>query len=262
MAAASSLYDSIAKQYDERYVGPRWQVYDKITLSTLAPYLPERGGAVLDAGAGSGKFGAMLHGGGYRVTMLDPSSGMLEQARERVGHEARVPFVAGTIEALPFPDASFDFVLCEGDPLSYCLTTHRAAARELLRVLRPGGGFYVSVDNRWNAALAALWKGAVDEALAIIETGRTSDPYGHPVHAFGAEELRGVLEDAGAVDVRVTGKLGLTQFVPNATLARVLEDGALAERFLDAERAIATDPSLAGLSGHLHAVGRAPQGVP
>lgn len=259
--SASSLYDAIAKQYDEKYVGHRWQVYDDVTISTLEPYLPPPGARILDAGAGSGKFGAMLLDAGYRVTMLDPSTSMLRLARERTGPGDAAPLVAGTIEALPFPDASFDFVLCEGDPLSYCVSTHHEAACELLRVLRPGAGFYVSVDNRWNAALAALGRGMVEDALMALETGRSTDPYGHPVHAFGPSELKGVLEAAGAVGVRVTGKIGLTQFVSSATLSRVLGDKGLAARFLDAERSIARDPTLAGVSGHLHAVGRAPGGA-
>jgi demethylmenaquinone methyltransferase/2-methoxy-6-polyprenyl-1,4-benzoquinol methylase len=67
------------------------------------------------------------------VVGLDPSEGMLERARVGLGIET----VVGTAEALPFADASFDFV-----SMGYALRHVEdlaAAFREFHRVLKPGG---------------------------------------------------------------------------------------------------------------------------
>lgn len=256
--AATDKYDEIATDYDRAYVGPRWDLYDAVTLATAEPYFPREGGEVLDAGAGSGKFALHLLRRGFRVTLLEPSKGMLDAARAKVeaaGLAEGARFVAGGIERIPAPDASFDFVFCEGDPLSYCIQTQRSAARELLRVLRPGGGFYVSVDNRWNATLAMLAMGHPEKAFDAAQAGRSWDPYGVPVHAFDPHELRALLEEAGAAEVRVSGKICLANFLPEPAFTRATEqDGGARLRAL--EVALARDPATAGLGGHLHAVGR------
>ena len=67
------------------------------------------------------------------VIGLDPSRGMLEQARRTV----TAPLVQARGEALPFPDARFD-ALSMGYALRHVSDLH-AAFREYHRVLRPGG---------------------------------------------------------------------------------------------------------------------------
>ena len=71
---------------------------------------------------------------------VDPSPWMLARARGKAARRAsKVAFRPGAIEALPFPDASFDRVfstlmfhhLSEG--------LQRRGASEIRRVLRPGG---------------------------------------------------------------------------------------------------------------------------
>jgi ubiquinone/menaquinone biosynthesis C-methylase UbiE len=252
-------YDRLAADYDAREVGPRWVVYDHVTWATLAPWLPPPGARVLDAGAGSGKFALRFLQRGDAVTLLDPSAEMLRVAEAKVRAafpQGRAAFVQGGIERLDFPDAAFDVVFCEGDPLSYCIGTHRQAAKELLRVLRPGGAFYVSVDNRWMGVLGFLARGEPERAWAAADQGRTMDPYGMPTHGFAAEELRATLLEAGAAEVRVAGKVVLLNFLPEPTIAGYLADPHHRERLLALEVALAQDPAMAGLGGHLHAVGR------
>jgi len=66
---------------------------------------------------------------------VDPSPGMLERARAAL--PAEVQIVEGTAEAIPFPDASFDF-LSMGYALRH-ISDLAVAFREFHRVLRPGG---------------------------------------------------------------------------------------------------------------------------
>lgn len=260
-SAAEEKYGSIAEQYDERYVGPRWDLYDHVTLHVAGTHMPPAPARVLDAGAGSGKFALKLLRLGHDLTLLDPSEEMLAVARRKIETSlpgAKAQFVPGTIEKLPFPDAAFDFVFCEGDPLSYCITTHRDAAKEIMRVLRPGGGFYASLDNRWHYALAMIAMGHAEQGLAAAETGAATDPYGVPVHAFRADEIRDVFHQAGAADVQVSGKIGLAHFLPDQTLLPLLQDNQQRARLYALETRLATDPHMCGLAGHLHVTGRKP----
>lgn len=73
-----------------------------------------------------------------RVTGIDFSPAMLERARRRASDLRRdVALSEADARALPFPDASFDTVVCT---LGLCgFPDERAAIGEMHRVLRPGG---------------------------------------------------------------------------------------------------------------------------
>lgn len=100
------------------------------------------GERVLDLGSGTGdpaiSIGLALEGNGG-VTACDLTPEMLVKARERsvnVGIDA-MSFAAADMSALTFADASFDCVTCR---FGLMFPEDRvAAAREVLRVLKPGG---------------------------------------------------------------------------------------------------------------------------
>jgi SAM-dependent methyltransferase len=122
------------------------------------------GAAVLDVGCGAGVAVARLadyHG--LQVTGLDASREGIEQAAEA---RPDLDFVAGRAEALPFPDASFDAVLCEC-VLSTLDDPGRALA-EMARVLRPDGAALLS-DVYVRSGSEAARDGAV-AALGRRET--------------------------------------------------------------------------------------------
>lgn len=77
-----------------------------------------------------------------RVCGVDPSEGMLAEARKRIAAE----FQTGHAEALPFPDASFDF-LSLGYALRHVADLNRAFT-EFHRVLRPGGRLLILEISR------------------------------------------------------------------------------------------------------------------
>ena len=129
------LFDDTAGEYDfvERLLGfGRGPGYrrDALLRAGLAP-----GMKVLDVATGTGlvaREALSIVGSAGSVTGLDPSAGMLEQARS-----LEFPVVRGFGERLPFRDASFDFV-----SMGYALR-HVADLSglfgEMRRVLRPGG---------------------------------------------------------------------------------------------------------------------------
>ncbi len=95
----------------------------------------EEGGSVLDVGSGSGSLAIRLARQGFAVTGLDVSVEALRRARARSEQEdVRVEWREGFAEHLPFPDGSFDYVLC-CHTLEHVKDLERAAA-ELKRVAR------------------------------------------------------------------------------------------------------------------------------
>lgn len=94
------------------------------------------GMSVLDVGVGTGlvaREAARLVGDPTRVTGIDPSSGMVENARVPAG----VHLIAGSAEEIPLPSASVDF-LSMGYALRH-ISDLSAAFGEFWRVLKPGG---------------------------------------------------------------------------------------------------------------------------
>jgi SAM-dependent methyltransferase len=97
------------------------------------------GDRVLDVGTGSGIVAIAAAQRGARATGVDPTAALLAKARENAqiaGHDD-VAWHQGMAEALPLRDALFDVVLSQHAHMYSPQPT--AAAREMLRVLRPGG---------------------------------------------------------------------------------------------------------------------------
>ncbi len=102
------------------------------------------GRRILDAGCGSGPLFAALRDRGAIVTGFDSSTGMLEQARRRLGDGADL-LVADLGRPLPFPDGAFDDVIAA--LVLHYLEDWGPALAELRRVLRTGGRLIVAVDH-------------------------------------------------------------------------------------------------------------------
>lgn len=108
------------------------------------------GERLLDAGCGEGRhlFGALESGA--RVVGLDLDMESLRRARPRLQARARERgrpsgLVRGDALRLPFPDASFDKIICS--EVMEHVHDYRGAAAELARVLRPGGVLAVTIPT-------------------------------------------------------------------------------------------------------------------
>jgi len=102
------------------------------------------GEQVLDLGCGAGMdalLAAQQVGNSGHVYAVDLAVGMVEAARRAVlvDHAQNVSVMHAPAEALPLEDDSVDVVIVNGP---FNLTPDKdAVARELIRVLRPGGRF-------------------------------------------------------------------------------------------------------------------------
>ncbi|MBQ9422576.1 MAG: class I SAM-dependent methyltransferase, partial [Pyramidobacter sp.] len=102
---------------------------------------------VLDIGTGPGFFAALLAHAGFRVTALDLTAAMLEEARQNLGAlGAVVEFCQMDAEHLDFVDGAFDAVVTRH--LTWNLPHPEQAYREWTRVLVPGG-LLLNYDANW-----------------------------------------------------------------------------------------------------------------
>jgi 2-polyprenyl-6-hydroxyphenyl methylase/3-demethylubiquinone-9 3-methyltransferase len=110
------------------------------------------GSTMVDVGAGLGHFSAVGERHAAVVVPIDIAPKLVSRLRERFPSA----MVASATE-LPFATASVDFVVS-----SECIEhtrDPRRAAREMMRVLRPGGVLFLTTPNllwRWSVGLAEL----------------------------------------------------------------------------------------------------------
>jgi SAM-dependent methyltransferase len=115
----------------------------KHDLWELGERIVERAGVspgedVLDVACGTGNAAIRAADAGARVVGLDLTPELLDAGRHEAAEAGvEVEWLEGDAEALPFPDESFDVVLS----VMGCMFAprHDVTARELARVLRPGG---------------------------------------------------------------------------------------------------------------------------
>jgi SAM-dependent methyltransferase len=99
---------------------------------------PKSGERWLDVATGTGAVALRMARRGADVAGLDIAPGLIETARRRAAEEGlAIRFDVGDAEALPYEDGSFDGVASSFGVIF--APRHEVAARELARVLRPGG---------------------------------------------------------------------------------------------------------------------------
>jgi methionine biosynthesis protein MetW len=192
----ASYYDSFWSADQERRYVPEpalWSlILDGVTAQTRC----------LDVGCGTGNsYAREFVGRGISYVGVDVSPEAVTAARA-AGIDAQVIADAAT---LPFPDQSFDLVLCI-EVLEH-LFSPQLAAREIARVLRPGGRLVASTPNvaYWRLRanlLFGLWNPIGDE-LAVQQPWR--DPH---IRFFTPTTLKRMLDMAGFDSVQTGGHNG------------------------------------------------------
>jgi ubiquinone/menaquinone biosynthesis C-methylase UbiE len=137
---------------------------------------------LLDVGCGTGAAVRAAAEIVDRAVGVDLSPKMLTQARERAAGLTAVEFVEGDSENLPFGEGEFTAVLCTTSLHHY--PRPEAAAREMARVLTPGGRVVIG-DGTSDAVVMKV----ADLLCRRFEAGH--------VRFHRVEELRRLLQDAG-----------------------------------------------------------------
>ena len=214
---ALALFQGLPKHYDRMGAllsfgqDPRWR---RALVRAIDPQPGER---MLDVATGTGMVAvALARRSACEVVALDQSDAMLAAARARVEQDprltARISFVRGEAEHLPFVEAEFDSLT-----FTYLLryVDDRAATmRELARVVKPGGSIgMIEFGVPRAAVLRALWRVHTRVALPLVgrvvspawfEVGRFLGPSIEELHEL-EPDLVGLWEAAGIRDVRLHG---------------------------------------------------------
>ena len=151
---------------------PGWKKWDVEIRNHMQPAAdeiirllkPKGAQLILDVAAGTGEPGLsiarMLTGG--KVIITDLADDMLAIAREKAAKKeiAHVEFQTCDVSALPFADNTFDAVSCRMGFMYF--PDMLLAAKEILRVLKPGGAFATSV---WNIPERNFWASAIGDTI-------------------------------------------------------------------------------------------------
>ena len=135
-------------------------LFDQILRGNIAP-----GMRVVDAGCGPGRNVVYLLREGYEVFGVDADADAVASVRKTAGMIApglpSANFQVAAVEAMPFPDAFADVVVCHSVLHFARDEAHLdAMVRGLWRVLRPGGMLFCRLGSQIGA-----WNGIEFEAV-------------------------------------------------------------------------------------------------
>jgi SAM-dependent methyltransferase len=138
-----------------------WGIWDVPESQVGALAVDLQGKEAIELGCGTAYVSSWMARRGARVVGIDNSAAQLATARRlQIEHGLEFPLLHGNAEAVPYPDASFDFAISEygaclwADPYRW--------VPEAARLLRPGGRLVFLV----NSALLMLCMEAEDGVAA------------------------------------------------------------------------------------------------
>jgi ubiquinone/menaquinone biosynthesis C-methylase UbiE len=163
-------FEQIREQQKESWdkFSSGWKKWDDLTMDFLKPMgdeiiqllAPKNNDVILDVAGGTGEPGltiaSMLNEG--KVIITDLSQDMLEIARENADQRGikNIEIRACDVCELPFADNTFDAISCRFGFMFF--PDMLLAAKEMARVLKPGGKIATSV---WNIPEKNFWITAI-----------------------------------------------------------------------------------------------------
>lgn len=167
-----AIFDQWAPTYDQTVFAATphdgFENYTEVLERVADLAGANQGARVLDVGTGTGNLAVLLAQRGARVTAVEPSAEMRQIAKAKLG---AVPVLDGHFLSLPLPDGSQDAVV--STYAFHHLDDERKVigAREMLRVLRPGGRVVLG-DVAWaneEARSAMIWRFAQEGKYDLVK---------------------------------------------------------------------------------------------
>lgn len=199
MVEKHAVFDGSIPRYYDAHLGPMF--FEPYALDLSGRVRVPGAGAVLEVACGTGRVTRLMRDRlprDVRITATDLNDAMLEYARGRVPGAPNLEWRTADAAALPFPDASFDAVVCQ---FGYMFVPEKETAmREARRVLRQGGTLHFSVWDR-------LEENDIPRtAHETIGSFFPEDPpmfYSVPFAFHDTERIRSMLDAAGFRDIRI-----------------------------------------------------------
>lgn len=255
-SAVQKYHDRVAGQYDQSYEDGFWRWHDSLTWDYLKPYLPrDLSTRIVDLGCGTGKWTAKLARSGYRVTGVDISIKMLDQAQRKIesqGDVRRVDFhQADLCDLSALPQQEFSLAVAFGDPIG-CAASPAKAMSQIRRILTDRGVLVASFDNRL-AAIDYFLDGGDPKALVrFLKDGKThwftkdrSERF--EVATFAPNDLKRLIEAAGFEVLEMIGKTVL----PMRHHRELMATAESRRTWANIEKKLCRNPAAMGRASHL-----------
>jgi ubiquinone/menaquinone biosynthesis C-methylase UbiE len=223
---------------DEQDEAAERQALDAARLAGVEP-----GSELLDVPCGFGRHSVALGRAGYKVTGVDRSAALLDEARRRAGHERWPKLVQADYRELPFADASFDAAVNLFTSLGYLgIDEDTKVLTEIGRVLRPGGRLVIETNHRdlivlrWSDSDWRLMgegrllleqrtfdaaSGIATTSMTLIDGAGERESRTWSVRVYAVTELLAMLERAGFEEAKSYGDFDGSAFGPSTRLVIV-----------------------------------------
>lgn len=243
---------------DEAYASLKGRVRTHVLHAQLLEHLPASPAPVLDVGGGAGHQSFLLAQAGYDVTLLDPSSAMLDKARQRlqrlpgeVQRRVRLLQADGGNAAEAVNGHRFAAVLCHG-VLGY-QEQPEPLVSQLCRCAAGGGVVSIMTGNADAMAVRPALEHRWDDALAAFDARTEIGVLGVPTRADTVEELSELVRSRGVQPLRW---YGVWLFVDWLEFSGVELDPSDAEQVAAVELEASRRDPYRRLSRTFHLVGR------
>lgn len=242
-------WDEHAEGYDEYYQDFNGAVEHYVDWELLNGHLPENKDAkILDAAGGTGRITLPLVRMGYSVTLCDISPAMLNVARQKLKKEGvldKVEILECDVRKLPFPDESFDFVLCWDGTME--------AAKELIRVTKKGGTISIFLVNKCSSAISKFSEDP-DSALSLLRSKSSVIQDKEEKHlAINPEEAEEYFKKQGIKVLDIYAVCGMQEFlsIPDKILKSKSWDDNYFKQTTEMLLRLSKEPSVKGITRHL-----------
>lgn len=199
MPEANATFDGLIPEVYDRHLGAvLFQPYADDLVARLKPLGAKE---VLELACGTGIVTRTLLEGlkpRPRLVATDLNEPMIAYARSKLGEQPGLEWRQADASSLPFPDASFDAVVCQFGIMF--VPDKLAAMKEAKRVLRPRGVFLFNV---WNRIEENDLGRTTHETVARFFPSDPPQFYTVPFGFHDTELIRSMLGQAGFTDVKI-----------------------------------------------------------
>lgn len=238
----------------------------------IQEHLPKQG-AILDNGAGPGKYAMKLAKAGYMVTLTDLTAKLVEIAQEKaeeLGLADRFEgfYTANATALTDLEDNSFDASLMLG-PLYHLQQEQDRinAVKELFRVTKPGGTVFVAFMSRVRHLITSLtapqhWK--PNDTASHIASFMKTGTFDHQderrftgAYYFQIEDIPPFMESNGFETIKMIGSSNIASLIQADQWSywRSRGDEEFAQ-IIELLKQTAENPYVLGISPHLLYIGR------
>lgn len=230
-----SVEDYYDNQYDEWGRLERHKLEYEITKKVLIDYIGDNS-EVLDVGGGPGRYSIFLAQKGHKVTLVDLSEKLVEQAQENAAKAGVViqKFIKGNVLDLIkiLPGKYYDAILCMG-PMYHLLEEfeRKEAIKQCVSLLKPGGVLIVSFISAYAPIVDCLKaypheiKELKNRFLQYLSDGRHKNEFGFTdAYFFNPESIETVFSEFSLKTIRIMAAEGLGAMCENSLMQLSEED--------------------------------------